>query len=176
MNSDWFKELFIDEAKNALNRHNGSGGSGGSGSVISWNDLTDKPFGEEKATKVLFDGTGLLAEDGVGACYGSISPVGEIVPIEECATLHIEGVISDDIDNSQETISADATIAGSYARFQTESCGQITIEVTNGKYRISTSVGWGFFNFTLKVVGEMTEVKTLDPKYLPLYEGEAVIE
>ena len=41
---DWFKELFIDEAKNALNKHSSAGGSEGSGGSeggsIGWNDLT----------------------------------------------------------------------------------------------------------------------------------------
>lgn len=137
--------------------------------VHSWNDLEDKPFGEEMATKVLFDGATTLMEDGIGRCEGYISPVGEVVPIEKCMTLHVEGIISDPDPESeeQENISSYATITGVNARFQTETFGQISIQARNNRYYISTSKNWGCYELTLKAVGEVTEAKALDEKYIP---------
>ena len=51
MSDNYLKELFIDEVKGALNQ---GGGGSGSGGVSSWNDLTDKPFGEVK-TQLIFE-------------------------------------------------------------------------------------------------------------------------
>lgn len=52
MNTNWFEDLFIEEAKAAIeNRGNSSGDS--SGGVTSWNDLQDKPFGESGTNTVI---------------------------------------------------------------------------------------------------------------------------
>lgn len=45
---DWFRKLFIDEAKPALERHSGSGGSGGGSSI----EVCDVEFYSESSADV----------------------------------------------------------------------------------------------------------------------------
>ena len=54
-----------------------AGGSGGGG-VSSWNDLTDKPFGEEVEEVVLFDGTAVYGDTLTTEYSVKIQPFNEL--------------------------------------------------------------------------------------------------
>lgn len=144
--------------------------SKGAGGVTSWNDLPDRPFGEETVDKAFIDGSLSLEEDGVGSCYGTIAPAGEIIPITEGMAVRVEGVIADAFDggySNPENFSTDTTATGPYIRFQTENYGEISIQVSGNRYLISTSLDYGSFSVTIKVTTALTEITPIPTKYLP---------
>lgn len=157
MTSDWFEELFIDEAKAALDSHSGTGGGGG---VSSWNDLKDKPF-DERGSFLVEETTIEVPEDEYGVyAVGVISvelKVGETYKVTwdgveyECAC--------EEVDDYYIVIGNGTIVgyeAGNNEPFYIEldkPTGEITI------YALEAG------SHTISIFGK--KVYPIDPKYLP---------
>lgn len=171
MNSDWFKEMFIDEAKTALNANSGSGGA------FSWNDMPDKPFYEHKPfEEIVIDSevtTGLetrTASNGVLYCklYDKYIPRTDVESIEfsmgeGCITVPGDKIVGYNDDH--------AWIASSINVYASD--GHETSEFPEGIWIVDFSL---YPDSAKVVIKPKIVVKPIDTKFLPehLQFGETV--
>ena len=175
------KDLFIDEAKAALSSKFGGNLGNGSGGVSSWNDLTDKPFGEvPPAFDIQWDGdmTGRFALDMSMLGYAQgvyFVKVSDIVPTAEelIGSLGYENTTENPDCIRDDTIDS-TTYPGSYniANYIVIVYDQTTLNsalglpdgyVTNGVYFIrDDTTGLYFTRLTAQ-----TKIIKLDEKFLP---------
>ena len=171
MDSNYLKDLFIDEAKAALNNR-----GGGSSGPVSWNDLEDKPFESEYQRATLIDSVAVeIPDNGFGATVDSTS-------VANFPKL---------IDGEMYTVIFDGTEYVCMASLMSQSDYSATYglgdaEMGNNKYKESYSFpfliecsdmfAYGYFTnnvyatpgtHTVSIIGnEEVVTKTLDTKYL----------
>lgn len=154
-------------------RGGGSGGSGGGG-VSSWNDLPDKPFGEEGSLadlEVLLP----LAEhriEYIGSGYGTFKYEQIDLTVGETYTVLFDGVeyvcaaqeipnLTDYVYLGGEDSRANNGIPFSFVRQRDSWSCSVTLSYNNPNVDPETAT------FTLAVYKGAVRIKTIDPKYLP---------
>ena len=130
-----------------------------------WDSLEGKPFGLQEVAATILDDTISFVEDSVGGVVGHFNPTGELFPIVEGATFHIEGVLTDIDSGESEEMSSDGISTGLYIQFQTNMLGRINISVSDNKYLVRCQ-GWGSYTLTLKVIYTVNTIVTLDSAYV----------
>lgn len=131
-------------------------GASGGGGVTSWNDLTDKPFGEEKVVSrnTIFDRT---------------VEVGVMYTLPYSLSRYLNQTVFVTLDSTvYETTVIFNGEGGSYRAYLGDTGICIAENVTDPKVirlvRASTNEQ---HTLKIEVVDEETTIKTIDPKYLP---------
>lgn len=147
--------------------------NGVGGGISSWNDLTDKPFGETETEveKVYLDFNGDLPNDALNTYLGHVPILENFVLGESYDIIYNDTLYKDCI--AKESSAVDG-IRIDY----TDEIVEISIKVTTGAsfgmlaitdYSIEPDEPEDVLNVSIKVTGKAKEniVKRLDGKYLP---------
>lgn len=143
----------------------------GSG-VTSWNDLEDRPFGEEVTERTLFDGDIYLHYDDVTGVYGISRSNVDLVELTQGMVLTIEGTISDYYGSNEEasnaeSISTSVTVdAYGEAKIKTENHGTILFERTTGGYSAYIGGEIDDKHLKFKVTTDAVVTYPIDEKFL----------
>ena len=137
-------------------------GGGGSGGVTSWNDLTDRPFGEEQGlVEVLPEIT--VALDGGNGFLATIPPL----VIGENYTVNWNGTKYSCVAQDMSAVALGAVAIGNLKDFGVADTGEpFVIAVFPGENTSLFSFE-GLSAVTVSIVGNGNVIKTLDPKFLP---------
>lgn len=146
--------------------------SAGSGGVSSWNDLTDKPFGEEKAFEpIVWDGS----TDGLET-FNMFIRIADYIPIQDSNDIEaVHMKVNMDGETMEDTIKAPTTVA-EHGWYIAESIVASDGELTNNLGTFPSGV-WSFDFSTQGVevielsILPATTIKPVDPKYLGGWEA-----
>lgn len=176
-NNNWFKELFIDQAKPALNRRSGGG-------VSSWNDLTDRPFGSKITEQLIFPETTIDGFFESGGCWvtsdispspfdlveGNLYHVNYNGTVYECVAKSPQITTFATFPDIQLYLGNQEYFGGDYTN---EPFGVVYSAYSDGQSQSSVAIAQENGNPCRISISEVVEVVTkLDEKYLPY--GESV--
>ena len=130
--------------------------------VVSWDDLADKPFEVEVTDEIVFEETQLTGEEyqyGLDCYYTDLFPnFKPEVGVEY--TVYFDGVAYECVGRYSSGFQLGASFGGPYTEYP------FCLSNDAG----SSSVNWSLdagTTHTIKIVQRQTNVRTLDPQYLP---------